>query len=57
MDEETSGQPEPVEIEGQMETGGESPVVVPTAVPVEGQVCIHIFRCIPLLLVYISELG
>lgn len=43
MDEETSGQPEPVEIEGQMETGGESPVVVPTAVPVEGaQVCIYI---------------
>lgn len=56
-DEEESGQAEPVDAEEQMETGGESPAVVPTAVPVEGQVCIHIFRCIPLLLVYISELG
>lgn len=42
-DEEGAEQAGPVEAEGQMETGGESPVVVPTAVPVEGaQVCTYI---------------
>lgn len=49
-DEEGSGQAEPVEAGEQMETGGESPVVVPTAVPVEGaQVCIY-FHVYPILL-------
>lgn len=42
-DEEESGQAEPVDAEEQMETGGESPAVVPTVVPVEGQVCIYIY--------------